>query len=382
MAYLITEIIFCLATAALLGLLLGWLLRGILCRKSDVADIQAQLSNCMGDNDQLRSRLSTLTEKSGGISNIATANTPADEVVQLKALLEDITAERDSLLTGQEIADTVMADTQLPNRLHQHIEELEKENRHLNSATDSHPESPVDGQSQQPSSSHNDLDDTEAAAHFAPIVEDQPTVQPPAHDSEIHLLQQRVREHEEALNAANDEIRTLTDIISKREIEFEALESKNTSLSAATFTVEAGVQMDAEKTSYDIEEIEGIGAGFGRRLREQGVESTLDLLHKGATRASREQLSNATSIEAFIIRKWVSMADLIRIPGIRGQFAELLEASGVHSVQELAAQNAADLNITMINVNATEHRTPVMPTAGMVSQWVTTAQTLDAIIEI
>ncbi len=379
MGYLISEIIFCLIAAALLGLVLGWLLRGILCRKCDTEEINQRLEACMADNEQLRSRVSTLTEKSGGISNIATANTPADELKQLRAQLDEVTAERDTLISGMELSDTAMVDTELAKRLQAHIDELEAENSRLKAT--------VGGAENLDPSQFAALKSSAgyATAGSSFLDSDGHTAEASATASEeeakIQELTERLKAREQALKESESQLEELTRIISEREMELDRLRQQPEPTTAATFAAEAGIQADAEKISYDIEEIEGIGAGFGRRLRKEGIETTLDLLHKAATPESREELANKTSIEAFIIRKWVSMADLIRIPGIRGQFAELVEASGVHSVQELAQQNDSALNTTMIAVNASEHRTPVLPTTGMVTQWIEHAKTLDALID-
>ena len=46
-------------------------------------------------------------------------------------------------------------------------------------------------------------------------------------------------------------------------------------------------------------------------------------------------MAEATEIDEKLILKWVNHADLFRIKGVAGQFAELLEASGVDTVKEL-----------------------------------------------
>ncbi|MCF6346017.1 MAG: DUF4332 domain-containing protein [Thiomicrorhabdus sp.] len=135
-------------------------------------------------------------------------------------------------------------------------------------------------------------------------------------------------------------------------------------------------ESDVIKDTYDIEEIEGIGQGFGKRLRSIEIETTADLLACSETLEKRELISKAAKVETLVVNKWVSMADLIRIPGIRGQFSELLEASGIESVKHLAQQNAKVLTEKMIEVNAREHRTRVNPKENMVSEWIESAKKL------
>ena len=57
----------------------------------------------------------------------------------------------------------------------------------------------------------------------------------------------------------------------------------------------------------------------------------------------RKKLAESTGIDEHMILKWANHADLMRIKGIRGQFAELLEKVGVDTVKELANRNADNL---------------------------------------
>ena len=121
---------------------------------------------------------------------------------------------------------------------------------------------------------------------------------------------------------------------------------------------------------YDIEEVEGIGPGYGKRLRKLNINRTLELLEKGSEKESRAEIAKGVDLEAFVIDKWVSMSDLLRLPGVRGQFAELLEASGVKSVHEMASLSANAVAEKMKITNDKEHRIPFnRPEAEMMSEW-------------
>ena len=80
---------------------------------------------------------------------------------------------------------------------------------------------------------------------------------------------------------------------------------------------------------YKIEQIEGIGAVYAEKLQAAGVKTTEDLLEKCAAKKGRIALAEETGISEKLILKWTNHADLFRINGIAGQFAELLEAAGV-----------------------------------------------------
>ncbi len=136
--------------------------------------------------------------------------------------------------------------------------------------------------------------------------------------------------------------------------------------------------VDGPKDVYDIQEIEGIGPGYGKLLRAMDITTTRDLLDKANTSALRQEIASAMKLQEFVIGKWVSMADLIRVKGVRGQFAELLEASAIISVQQLAQQDATVLTAKMEEVNAKEHRTRVNPSREIVSDWIEQAKFLAA----
>lgn len=103
--------------------------------------------------------------------------------------------------------------------------------------------------------------------------------------------------------------------------------------------------------SYKIDEIEGIGAAYAEKLQEAGIRTTDDLLDRCETRCGRAALAEATGISEKLILRWTNHADLFRIRGIAGQFAELLEAAGVDTVKELRHRVAGNLAAACEEVN-------------------------------
>lgn len=103
--------------------------------------------------------------------------------------------------------------------------------------------------------------------------------------------------------------------------------------------------------SYKVEEIEGIGSAYGERLGKIGIETTGDLLEKGSTKKGRQGIADKTDIPESLVLTWVNHADLMRIDGVGGQFAELLEAAGVDTVKEFSTRNPENLHTKMLEVN-------------------------------
>jgi predicted flap endonuclease-1-like 5' DNA nuclease len=130
-----------------------------------------------------------------------------------------------------------------------------------------------------------------------------------------------------------------------------------------------------------IEDIEGIGAVTGEKLRECGVKDTDSLLEKGCTRAGRKTLAAASGLSEKQVLKFVNMADLYRISGVGSEYAELLECAGVDTVKELATRNAANLADKLAEVNGEKNLTRRVPTLANVEDWIKQAGALPAGVE-
>lgn len=129
--------------------------------------------------------------------------------------------------------------------------------------------------------------------------------------------------------------------------------------------------------SYKIEEIEGIGQAYADKLRAAGITTTEQLLEAGATRSGREKIAQETEISPKLILKWVNHADLFRIKGVAGQFAELLEASGVDTVKEFAHRVPANLQPKLVEVNDARNLCNRVPSVAEVEKMVAQAKELD-----
>lgn len=122
--------------------------------------------------------------------------------------------------------------------------------------------------------------------------------------------------------------------------------------------------------------IEGIGDVMAQKLKAAGVGSCEALLKQGCTAAGRKAIAEATGIDAGRILRFVNHADLMRIKGVGGEYAELMEAAGVDTVVELAHRNPANLHAKMAEVNASKRLVRQLPSADTVAGWVAQAKTL------
>lgn len=127
-------------------------------------------------------------------------------------------------------------------------------------------------------------------------------------------------------------------------------------------------------------DIEGIGEKYVNKLREVGVRSVEDLLKMGAAPAGRKELAAKSGVKPELILEWVNHADLFRIKGVGSEYADLLEASGVDTVKELAQRSSANLYKKMDEVNQKKKLVRRLPTEKQVGNWVAQAKSLKRMI--
>ena len=132
--------------------------------------------------------------------------------------------------------------------------------------------------------------------------------------------------------------------------------------------------------AYKIEQIEGVGEVYAQKLIANGVKTTEDLLAKCATKKGREKMAEATGITEKLILKWTNHADLFRVNGIAGQFAELLEAAGVDTIKEFRHRVAANLQPKLEEVNAQKNLCNRVPTVKELEKMIEQANTLEPIV--
>ena len=114
--------------------------------------------------------------------------------------------------------------------------------------------------------------------------------------------------------------------------------------------------------------------------RRWGSRPTSISWTRGATREGRAKLAAEAGISEALILRWVNHVDLFRIKGVEAQYAELLEASGVDSVPELAQRVAANLHAKLVEVNAGRPLVGQLPSEGQVAGWIAEAKTLPRVV--
>jgi predicted flap endonuclease-1-like 5' DNA nuclease len=128
-------------------------------------------------------------------------------------------------------------------------------------------------------------------------------------------------------------------------------------------------------------DVEGIGTKFAAKLKEAGIGNAEALLEQGATPKGRKEIAEKSGISDGLILQWVNHVDLFRIKGVGPEYADLLEASGVDTIPELAQRRADHLFEKMVAVNLEKKLVRKMPIQSQVENWIEQAKSLPRLIK-
>lgn len=129
-----------------------------------------------------------------------------------------------------------------------------------------------------------------------------------------------------------------------------------------------------------IDEIRSLSHKDATRLRKVGVRTTSALLKRASTRSGRSELAAETDIPTADLLRWVNVADLMRIRGIGGEYAELLASCGVNTIKELRRRNPLALTAKILSMNGRKDLVRRLPTETMVETWIDRATELDLVV--
>lgn len=129
------------------------------------------------------------------------------------------------------------------------------------------------------------------------------------------------------------------------------------------------------------EEIKGLTPELAAKLKAKGIASAEGLLKAGKTPQARKSLAEELGLDAAVLTEYLNRADLVRVKGVGGVYANLLEEAGVDTIKELATRVPANLQAKIVEVNAAKKLTAKLPTVGQVEAWVSQAKQLPKLIE-
>lgn len=126
--------------------------------------------------------------------------------------------------------------------------------------------------------------------------------------------------------------------------------------------------------------VEGIGEIYAGKLAAKGISTAEELLEKGASPQGRKNIAAETGISAKLLLEWINHVDLFRIKGVGEEYADLLEASGVDTIPELAQRNPENLYGKLVEVNDKKKLVRRLPSDSQVKDWIEQAKELPRVI--
>jgi predicted flap endonuclease-1-like 5' DNA nuclease len=125
-----------------------------------------------------------------------------------------------------------------------------------------------------------------------------------------------------------------------------------------------------------IKKLRGMTPELEGDLHMRGIYHTGHLLAASCTPADRQLLGEQVGVAPQAILELANRADLSRIWGVAGVYADLLEQAGVDTVRELAGRKPDHLHAKLVEVNAESKLAGRLPSRKMVGNWISQAQEL------
>ena len=128
--------------------------------------------------------------------------------------------------------------------------------------------------------------------------------------------------------------------------------------------------------AYPLVKIESIGKRDAASLAAAGIRTTEDLLEVAARPKGRGALAEKTGIGEEKLLDWANRADLMRIPGLSAELADLLAAVGVATVPGLKRQQPEQLAAALKAANGRRRRVGRVPGEAQCAKLIAAAKAL------
>jgi PAS domain S-box-containing protein len=136
----------------------------------------------------------------------------------------------------------------------------------------------------------------------------------------------------------------------------------------------------AKLAGKDMTEIEGIGPAYSEKLAAIDLKTIDQYLLAAADRKGRKEIAETTGISSKLVLEWANRADLMRIEGIGEEYSDLLEQSGVDTVNELKYRNPEHLYNSLLETNEQKNLVRRVPSQNDVTNWVEFAKQLPVVL--
>ena len=131
--------------------------------------------------------------------------------------------------------------------------------------------------------------------------------------------------------------------------------------------------------AYPITDIRGIGADAAAILKSEGIRTTIGLLRAAKTPKQRLKIAAKIGIDNKRVLDWATAADRMRVKGVGWEYAQLLRAAGVKTVNDLKFRNPQNLVEKMQEANKRK-LVRLLPKEKTVERWIENAKKLQPLI--
>jgi predicted flap endonuclease-1-like 5' DNA nuclease len=125
-------------------------------------------------------------------------------------------------------------------------------------------------------------------------------------------------------------------------------------------------------------DIKGLEPEVKTKLESQGIRTTTQFLEHSRTPQQRTELAHKVGTTLVAIKELANRADLMRIPGVGGDYSNLLEEAGVNSCRELQHRVPEKLHKALEAIHTGKKIGYRVPTLVQTTQWITEARALAA----
>ncbi len=171
--------------------------------------------------------------------------------------------------------------------------------------------------------------------------------------------------------------RDLNTVLDRHEQEIVQLRNENASLVDRVEQLElipANGAGEDWQDEYPLTEIKDIEASTLSKLTAMQINTTKDLWKFCNNDDAIYDLAEKIGVEDFVIQRWVSISQLLRIANIEADDAILLEATEIYSLEDFSTQRSVRLVEKLVKNNQRENILSELPDESKVSGWIEHAQ--------
>lgn len=135
--------------------------------------------------------------------------------------------------------------------------------------------------------------------------------------------------------------------------------------------------IDSRSGSRPLGDLSDLSSQQLELFRRLGIETTEQLLNHIERNGGKSSLLAQTGMTEKELTRLAEIADLLRIPGISSPIANLLQASGIRSVADMAGKQAYRLALKLKRVNAERQLLSTAPGASIIGLWINAATMIE-----